>query len=237
MKNIKNIAFDLGGVVLALSLEGAIRTFEKMGLVDARERLDAFQQRGVFADLESGRIGKEEFRQEMCRLIGREVTMQECYDAWHGYVDHVPQRNLDMLLRLRQKGYKVCLLSNTNPFMTMWTESPAFDGHGHPMSHYFDHLYLSYECGVMKPSPAIFHMMLEGQSHERPDGPDHWHTYTLPPEQRGLDAVSRDSRAEKMMSLTAELTTEEGRGDDFSNDYLVTWNFVSTFAVQRKNEA
>ena len=50
MQNIKNIAFDLGGVVLALSLEGAIRTFEKMGLVDARERLDAFQQRGVFAD-------------------------------------------------------------------------------------------------------------------------------------------------------------------------------------------
>ena len=40
-----------------------------------------------------------------------------------------------------------------------------------------------------------------------------------------------------MMSLTAELTKEEGRGDDFSNDYLVTWNFVSTFAVQRKNEA
>ena len=56
MKNIKNIAFDLGGVVLALSLEGAIRTFEKMGLVDARERLDAFVQKGVFADLESGRI-------------------------------------------------------------------------------------------------------------------------------------------------------------------------------------
>ena len=138
MKNIKNIAFDLGGVVLALSLEGAIRTFEKMGLVDARERLDAFQQRGVFADLESGRIGKEEFRQEMCRLIGREVTMQECYDAWHGYVDHVPQRNLDMLLRLRQKGYKVCLLSNTNPFMTMWTDSPAFDSQGRPMSYFFD---------------------------------------------------------------------------------------------------
>ena len=163
MNNIKNIAFDLGGVVLALSLEGAIRRFEKMGLTDARQRLDAFQQRGVFADLESGRIDKEEFRQEMCRLIGREVTMQECYDAWHGYVDHVPQRNLNVLQQLRQKGYKVCLLSNTNPFMTMWTESPAFDGHGHPMSHYFDHLYLSYECGVMKPSPSIFHMMLEGQ--------------------------------------------------------------------------
>ena len=28
---------------------------------------------------------------------------------------------------------------------------------------YFDRLYLSYECKVMKPSPEIFRMMLEGQ--------------------------------------------------------------------------
>ena len=31
-KNIKNIAFDLGGVVIALSYEGAIRRFEEIGL-------------------------------------------------------------------------------------------------------------------------------------------------------------------------------------------------------------
>ena len=30
-KKIKNIAFDLGGVVLALSLEGAIKGFERTG--------------------------------------------------------------------------------------------------------------------------------------------------------------------------------------------------------------
>lgn len=163
MEQIRNIAFDLGGVVLALSLEGAIRTFEKMGVSDARQRLDAFQQKGVFADLEAGRISMEEFRIEMCHLTGKEITLQDSFDAWHGYVDHVPQQNLDTLLRLRQKGYKVCLLSNTNPFMTMWTESQEFDGHGHPISHYFDKLYLSYECGVMKPAPEIFHMMLKGQ--------------------------------------------------------------------------
>ena len=63
MKQIKNIAFDLGGVVLALSLEGGIKGFEKIGVRDARQRLDAYQQKGVFADLESGRISKEEFRQ------------------------------------------------------------------------------------------------------------------------------------------------------------------------------
>ena len=163
MNEIKNIAFDLGGVVLALSLEGGIRGFEKMGVSDARQRLDAFVQKGVFADLESGRISMEEFRLEMCRLTNKEITLQDCYEAWHGYVDYVPQQNLDTILRLREKGYKVCLLSNTNPFMNMWADSPEFDGKGHSISYYFDKLFLSYECGVMKPAPEIFHMMLEGQ--------------------------------------------------------------------------
>lgn len=162
MTKINNIVFDLGGVVLALSLEGAIREFERIGLSDARQRLDAFQQRGIFADLESGRINVEEFRAKLSEMIGRELTTDDCYQAWHGYVDHVPQRNLDMLLQLRNEGYKVCLLSNTNPYMMMWA-GRDFDGEGHPISHFFDHMYLSYECGVMKPSPEIFQMMLRGQ--------------------------------------------------------------------------
>ena len=53
MKEIKNIAFDFGGVVVALSLKGAIKAFEKIGVKDASERLDAFHQKGVFEDLEA----------------------------------------------------------------------------------------------------------------------------------------------------------------------------------------
>ena len=67
------------------------------------------------------------------------------------------------MLDLRTKGYKVCLLSNTNPYMMQWARTPDFDGGNHPIDYYFDHLYLSYECRLMKPSPAIFEVMLQGQ--------------------------------------------------------------------------
>ena len=163
MKQIKNIAFDLGGVVIALSYEQAVRRFEEIGLKDARQHLDAFHQRGIFGDLERGIITTEEFRIELGKLIGREVTYDECLYAWHGYVEYVPQKNLQMLLRLRQLGYKVCLLSNTNPFMMQWAMSNEFDGNGHSMDYYFDNLYLSYKYKYMKPSPEIFKIMLEGQ--------------------------------------------------------------------------
>ncbi len=163
MKQIKNIAFDLGGVVIALSYEQAVRRFEEIGLKDARQHLDAFHQRGIFGDLERGIITTEEFRIELGKLIGREVTYDECLYAWHGYVEYVPQKNLQMLLKLHQLGYKVCLLSNTNPFMMQWAMSNEFDGNGHSMDYYFDNLYLSYKYKYMKPSPEIFKIMLEGQ--------------------------------------------------------------------------
>ena len=162
MNNIKNIAFDLGGVVLALSYEQAVTRFGEIGLQDARRHLDAFEQKGIFGDLEAGRISAETFRLELSRLVGRELTHEECYYAWHGYVDHVPPRNLEALLSLRGRGYKVCLLSNTNPFMMEWANRD-FDGQGHPIGHFFDAMYLSYQCGVMKPHREIFEIMLRGQ--------------------------------------------------------------------------
>ncbi len=159
---IKNIAFDLGGVVLALSYEQAVKRFEEAGLKDARQQLDAFEQRGIFGDLESGRITAEDFRRELSKMVGRELTADECFQAWHGYVDYVPKRNLEALLSLRKRGYRVCLLSNTNPYMMQWANND-FDGEGHPISYFFDALYLSYECKVMKPRREIFEMMLQGQ--------------------------------------------------------------------------
>lgn len=163
MNKVRNIAFDLGGVVLALSYENAVKRFEEIGLKNARQHLDAFHQRGIFGDLEAGRISCEEFRVELSKLVCNELTMEKCFYAWHGYVETVPARNLKMLETLRHGGYKVCLLSNTNPFMMQWARSVAFDGGSHSIDDYFDALYLSYECKVMKPSREIFEMMLEGQ--------------------------------------------------------------------------
>ncbi|MBO7538131.1 MAG: HAD family phosphatase [Prevotella sp.] len=162
MSNIRNIAFDLGGVVLALSYEQAVARFGEIGLRDARRHLDAFEQKGIFGDLEAGRITAETFRKELSLLVGRELSHEECYYAWHGYVDHVPPRNLEALQSLRARGYKVCLLSNTNHYMMEWANRD-FDGQGHPISYFFDAMYLSYQCEVMKPHREIFEIMLRGQ--------------------------------------------------------------------------
>lgn len=157
---IKTIVFDLGGVVFAQNYEKAVSHFEEIGVGDARRLLDPFAQAGFFGDLESGRITADEYRHELSKLAGRELTVKDCVYAWTGYVDHLPKRNFEALRRLRSEGYRLVLLSNTNPFMMMWAMSPEFDGEGHLLRDYFDACYLSYECRLMKPDPAIFQLML-----------------------------------------------------------------------------
>lgn len=167
---IKTIAFDLGGVIVTIDQSQAISRFKEIGASDEVEKwLDPYTQTGIFGDLEHGLITAEDFRRELSQLIGKEVTLEQCAYAWQGYAKDVPMRNLELVKKLRQEGYRVVLLSNTNPFMMMWAMSPKFDGLGHSLADYFDHCYLSYEMKLMKPSEDIFRQVLM-QEQTFPDG-------------------------------------------------------------------
>lgn len=141
----------------------AVSRFKEIGLADAEQRLDPYTQTGIFGDLEHGLITAEDFRVELGKLIGHDVTVEQCAYAWQGYAKDVPMRNLEALKRLRQQGYRVVLLSNTNPYMMMWAMSPQFDGQGHSLADYFDHCYLSYQLKLMKPSEEIFSRVLQAE--------------------------------------------------------------------------
>lgn len=161
---IKNIVFDLGGVIMTLDPAEALRRFKALGLSDAERYLDAYTQSGIFGNLEEGKITAEDFRSKLSSLTGHELTFDECKHAWLGYRKDVPQRNLDLLKELRTKGYRLILLSNTNPFMMDWALSSEFDGKGSSLNDYFDALYLSYRLGIMKPAPDFFRQVLDNEN-------------------------------------------------------------------------
>ncbi len=161
---IKNIVFDLGGVIMTLDPAEALRRFKALGLSDAERYLDAYTQSGIFGNLEEGKITAEDFRSKLSSLTGHELTFDECKHAWLGYRKDVPQRNLDLLKELRAKGYRLILLSNTNPFMMDWALSCEFDGKGSSLNGYFDALYLSYRLGIMKPAPDFFRQVLDNEN-------------------------------------------------------------------------
>lgn len=160
---IKTVIFDLGGVIMTLSPEVAMQRFIDLGLKDAKKHMDQYTQKGIFGDIEEGKISAEEFRTALSELCGRDISWKECQHAWLGYTKEVPRRNLDILLQLKEKGYRIVLLSNTNPYMMQWVESNDFSGDGHPLNFYLDKLYKSYELGCMKPNPLFFQKVLEAE--------------------------------------------------------------------------
>ena len=157
---IRCILFDLGGVVITIDQDQAVKRFKEIGLKDAEKRLDPYTQSGIFGDLEAGTISAEQFRVELSKLVGRELTFQECRYAWTGYCKEVPQRNLETLLKLREQGYRIVLLSNTNPYMMDWALSNDFDGDGHSLKYYFDELYMSFQVKLMKPNDLFYRHVL-----------------------------------------------------------------------------
>lgn len=161
MSTIKNIIFDLGGVIIDLDRDQAVRSFESIGVEDANQLIDAYEQKWIFQDLETGRIGVEEFCDQLREHTGKDLPFEDIKKAWMGFIVDTPQYKLDYIWELR-KHYKLYLLSNTNPIIQLeWAQTDRFTEAGLPINAYFDKLYTSYEVGVTKPDRRIFDFMVQ----------------------------------------------------------------------------
>mgnify|MGYP002508040068 FL=1 len=168
---IKNLIFDLGGVVITLDPNEAFTRFEQLGITDARQQMGVYGQTGIFLQVENGSIDADEFCRQLAAQAKEKSSLfanegSPCYSfeqaqwAWLGYVKEVPLARLNNLLELKKK-YNVCLLSNTNPFIMDWAESSRFSGDGHSIAHYFHTLYCSYRLHDYKPSASIYQKVLQ----------------------------------------------------------------------------
>lgn len=156
---IKNVVFDLGGVIIHLNRDRSVRRFEKIGVSDAEELIDPYEQKGIFLELENGKINLAEFNDKIREHAGKDIADEDIRQAWLGFIVEVPEEKLDYIAELR-KDYNMYLLSNTNPAVQSWAQSSAFSKAGKPLNDYFDKMYLSYEMGVTKPDPSIFEQMV-----------------------------------------------------------------------------
>jgi len=165
---IKNVIFDFGGVIGHLDRNGAVARFESLGLADADRLLDSYCQSGIFLDVESGRIGAEEFRRRLSGLCGRDISYEQAQWGWLGFFTEVPQEKLDYVAALRPR-YRTYVLSNTNPFIMDWARSRSFTPAGRPLDDYVDEIFTSYEVGAVKPARAFFEYVLGRTASEPPE--------------------------------------------------------------------
>ncbi|MBQ2857591.1 MAG: HAD family phosphatase [Bacteroidaceae bacterium] len=158
-KNIKNIVFDLGGVLINLDFERAFKAFKKAGFVDIESQLQSFSREGIFDQFELGEISEDEFRSAIKERANVMLTDQEIDDMWNLILMDIPREKLELILNLRGK-YMVYLLSNTNKTHWDYTCQNAFNYHGFRVEDYFEETFLSFEMHLAKPDKAIFEKML-----------------------------------------------------------------------------
>jgi len=160
MGKIRNIVFDNGGVISIADMENARRIFLDLGVSNIDDFINITTQKGIFGDLEAGRLTGEEFCEALSKEAGKPISLEEGARGMRGFVPSVPPRNLEKVRALKEEGYRIYMLSNTNPFVGAFMRSESYDGHGHSLEWYMDKLYLSYEMKVMKPDERIFRMMV-----------------------------------------------------------------------------
>lgn len=159
MNGIRNLMFDLGGVIIDLDRQRCVDALVALGDSHADELLGLSMQKGEFMKLEEGKISAADFYNEMRRRIGRPVSDNEIADAINELLIGIPVERLRLLRELKQH-FKVILLSNTNSIMFDTKIADCFAQEGLSVSHYFDDIFLSYRLKACKPHADIFEKVI-----------------------------------------------------------------------------
>ena len=157
---IKNLLFDLGGVIMDIRRLNCVASFERLGMKDADSFLGEYSQKGPFLQLEEGAISEEQFRDAVRQFIDGEVTDEQIDSAFCDFLVGIPKYRLEQLRQLK-KSYNIYMLSNTNSIMWRSRIAEDFRQEGLEREDYFDGIVTSFEAKSIKPDAKIFHTVVE----------------------------------------------------------------------------
>ncbi|MBQ8809793.1 MAG: HAD family phosphatase [Bacteroidales bacterium] len=153
--NIKAIIFDMGGVIVDLDIEDCKRAFkEYLGYYRIDELIDPCHQKGIYGDLEEGKISGDEFRRIVLQDSDPGALAENVDKAmWHILTGISPYK-VEMLKRLSE-SYDLYLLSNNNP-VCLPRAKAIFEDAGIPLEKIFRKCFYSFEMKALKPSKAFY---------------------------------------------------------------------------------
>jgi HAD superfamily hydrolase (TIGR01509 family) len=161
MQGIKNIIFDLGGVILNLDNRRTEDAFTSLGVKDIRSYFGHGHASSFFKEYEVGRISDQQFVDSIRQLTGLSVSDTAIVDSWNALLLDFPPERIQLLRQLR-KSYRLFLFSNTNALhlaALRQTYSNAFDGGC--LEDHFEKTYYSHLLGMRKPDRESFEYILQ----------------------------------------------------------------------------
>jgi len=161
MPEIKNIIFDLGGVLMNIDYDRTTSAFLKLGVTDFKEMYSQVSANKVFEKFETGHISEDHFYDHMANKGSKPLNPLQVRDAWNAMILDFRLESFQFLKTLKTK-YNLYLLSNTNVIHKSAFEKIYIQQTGlTSIDIFFTKTYYSHILGLRKPNSNIFEFVLE----------------------------------------------------------------------------
>ena len=146
---IKNIVFDMGGVILDFNLK---KTVEKEFAPEYHDVIyeHVFGENSVWKTLDEGIYTFDQVIPGILEKLPPEIheKISAMVTDFYDYMPPFPE-TYELIKELKENGYKIYLLSNATPrFFDRYLDVPAFQ--------YFDGLFISALYKLLKPNREIY---------------------------------------------------------------------------------
>lgn len=176
---IKNVIFDLGGVIIDLSVERTVHALADLAGKSPAEIYAAYHAHPEFMAYEKGQLTDAQFRTALQQIFNFKASDSSIDRCWNAMLVDLPKGKLDLLTTLKDQ-FSVAVLSNTNAIHLRYVDEimlpPVSDFDS--LNHYFHLHYYSHHMGKRKPDVEIFEQVLDeshfipGQTLFLDDNPD-----------------------------------------------------------------
>ncbi len=161
MTKIKNIIFDLGGVIINLDIPLTIKEFNQFTHQPFEKLYNQLQQNELFDLFDKGLVSEQTFFKQLNELLGKQASSQQLLKAWNAMLLDFPLHRLQLLQNLKPK-YRTFLLSNTNETHITAFENILWNEHHlKNLDTFFEKSYYSCRIGMRKPQIDIFQRVVQ----------------------------------------------------------------------------
>lgn len=160
MPQIKNIIFDLGGVLLNLDMAKTRQEFFDLGLTQIDELFRIGHAASFFKQYEIGAISDQAFVDEIKKELKESVPDQQIVHAWNAMLLDFPSKRVEWLKKQRQQ-FRIFLFSNTNALHLIEFRKSFKEAHGFEIDELFEKAYYSHEVQIRKPDAGAYQLVVD----------------------------------------------------------------------------
>ena len=158
---IKNIIFDLGGVILDIDENIVYKELEKMG-INVSELSHSKEFMDIFSKFDIGVYTAPTFRKKIKALLGQEKMTDQKFDAiWNAMLLDIPRERIEAIEKVK-KHYKIFLMSNSNVIhYDLYVRDLQLRFGYNEFDELFNKSYFSFAEHLEKPDPRFFELILD----------------------------------------------------------------------------